>query len=463
MLNITPITVIRQQSRLRVACNLRVAMCVLRLYALLANPRAADAQMPRRSSDSLRLTLSEARALASRANPELRAARFGIGVARGQPRQASVLLPNSTFDVLARGERPELGWTQEVEIAGQRAARRRAARAGMLRTGAGVTDLARLTIADVDRGFFRRVAAHRRTALANEVASLNERLAGFAERQLAAGGISRFEFNLASVEFGRSRAPALAARREAESTTSEFRELLGLSPDVELLAVTEEAPAPAVPTSGATIADGIGQRRVAAGSEADVLNVDSLTALVLARRPDLAERIAAIAKANAEVSLAPREAFSNLAARAASEQNGSQRQLRPGVGLTIPSFNFNRREIAARRSAAAQAVAERDAVVLRIRSEVGRAARSYETAVAETAVLQNTVLATAREKRRLLEIAYQEGKVGLPVLLLIRNQVIDAELEFRDAVGPAGGARRAHRRDGRERPWLRSHRHTGIR
>ena len=30
----------------------------------------------------------------------------------------------------------------------------------------------------------------------------------------------------------------------------------------------------------------------------------------------------------------------------------------------------------------------------------------------------------------LLEIAYREGEVGLPVLLLIRNQVIDAELDY---------------------------------
>ena len=391
--------------------------------------------MARGTSDTLRLTLTEARALASRANPDLRAARFGIGVARGQLRQASVLLPNPTFDVLTRGEGPELGFTQEIEIAGQRAARRRAARAGMLRTGAGVTDVARLTIADVDRGFFRLVAAHRRAALADEVLSLNERLAGFAERQLAAGGISRFEFNLATVEFGRSRARALAARRELESTASEFRELLGLSPAVELIAVTDEAPAPAVPTSAATIADSSGQRRRAPGSASDIvaLNVDSLTTLALARRPDLAERNAAIAEANAEVSVARRDAFPNLAARAASEQIGTERQLRPGIGLTIPFFNLNRGEIAARRSAAAQAVVEREAVALRIRTEVARAVRSYEMAAAEAAVLENTVLATARENRRLLEIAYQEGKVGLPVLLLIRNQVIDAELEFWDA------------------------------
>ena len=45
-------------------------------------------------------------------------------------------------------------------------------------------------------------------------------------------------------------------------------------------------------------------------------------------------------------------------------------------------------------------------------------------------MLESTVLAPARQNRQLLEIAYREGKVGLPVLLLIRNQVIDAELDY---------------------------------
>jgi outer membrane protein TolC len=48
-------------------------------------------------------------------------------------------------------------------------------------------------------------------------------------------------------------------------------------------------------------------------------------------------------------------------------------------------------------------------------------------------VVENIVLDNARENRRVLEIAYNVGKVGLPVLLLIRNQVIDAELEFWEA------------------------------
>jgi outer membrane protein TolC len=45
-------------------------------------------------------------------------------------------------------------------------------------------------------------------------------------------------------------------------------------------------------------------------------------------------------------------------------------------------------------------------------------------------VLEATVLPPARQNRELVEIAYREGKVGLPELLLIRNQAIDAELDY---------------------------------
>ena len=45
-------------------------------------------------------------------------------------------------------------------------------------------------------------------------------------------------------------------------------------------------------------------------------------------------------------------------------------------------------------------------------------------------VLESTVLGPARQNRQLVETAYREGEVGLPVLLLIRNQAIDAEVEY---------------------------------
>ena len=162
------------------------------------------------------------------------------------------------------------------------------------------------------------------------------------------------------------------------------------------------------------------------------MTTQDMIALALAQRPDLAERDAAIAQADADVTLARREALPNLIARVVSEQNasGTGRAIRPGVGLTIPLFNRNQGEIDARRAFARQVALERAATAARVRADVEAALRAYQAAAGAIEVLETTVLGPARENRRLLEFAYREGKVGLAVLLLIRNQVIDAEQEY---------------------------------
>ncbi len=369
-------------------------------------------------ADTLRLTLRDARVLAVRDNPELRAARLDVDVARGRLRQASVLFTsNPSADVLAGGSGAEIGLSQEIEVAGQRGARRAAGRAGLERADAGVADAARLVFGEVDRAFYRLAAAEHRMQLADSVLALNQRLADVAGRQLREGEISRLEFNLAAVELGRSRSRSISARRETGETAHELRRLLGLAPDVPI--------APLVPGDGGVVA-------VVLFSEA--VTPDSLVALALSRRPDLRERAAAAAQARAEASVARREAYPNLALRASSEPaEGSGRTLRPGIGFSIPAFNRNRGEIQARRAEADQAELQRVAIAARVRADVASALASYRSAAAQTAALDSAVLAPARENLRLSEIAYHEGKIGLPVLLLIRNQLIDAELEYWEA------------------------------
>ena len=410
---------------------------------------ASAPTLPTRSSpgDTLRLTLAVARALALRSNPELRATRLGIDIARGELRQAGLLLQsNPSADVLAGGPGAEIGLTQEIEIAGQRGARQAAGRAGVERAQASVLNAARLTVADADRAFYRLAASRQREALATEILVLNARLTNVSTRQLIAGDISQLEANLATVEYGRSRARALGARRERTSAEAELRRLLGLpittpiAPRIDLQIILPPVVPSGVNTPSASVQssallDSLSVARSLDSLFVDTLAVDSLTTLALARRPDLVERAAAARQALGQASVARREAFPNLALRASSEQleGGEGRALRPGIGITLPVFNRNQGEVEARRAEARQAQLERAALVVGVRSDVATAVTTYETAAAETSVLERTVLAPARENRRLLEIAYRAGKVGLPELLLIRNQVMDAELEYWEA------------------------------
>jgi outer membrane protein TolC len=311
-----------------------------------------------------------------------------------------------------------------VEIFGQQGARRTAGRAGVARATAGVANSVRLAFGESDRLFYRLIAAGRRADLASEVVELNRRLTDVVHRQLEAGEVSRLDFNLAAVELGRSEARALAARREHEQVMITMGRTLGLPWDTRILPVWDS-------TAVAPISRADSANR----DEGARLDVDSLTAVALARRPDIAERAAAARQASAEAATAAREGLPQLSLRVLSQRNaaGTAQYFQPGVGLSIPLFNRNQGTAEARRALARQAEQEREALALRIRADVARAVRGYETSVAGWTVLEHSVLPAARENRRLLETAYREGKVGLPVLLLIRNQAIDAELEYWDA------------------------------
>lgn len=402
--------------------------CVLTaaVLATVLAPRAASGQSPVTAADTLRLSLLEARQRAIRANPELRAARLDVDIGRAQLRQASNLFnTNPAIDFLGRGSTGnglEIGIGQEIEVFGQRGARRAAARAGITGATASVTNSARTLLGEVERTFFRLLVADRRHALALEVLALNTRLGDIARRQLDLGEISRLQFNLTAVELGRARARVLAARREREQANLDLARLTGLPSTVMV------APLHSPPSDSAAAAAG----ELPPIGAPVTLNTDSLTAVALAQRPDIAVRVAAAQQARAQATLAGRERLPNLSFRAVREDlsSGTGQGWRPGVGFTVPLFNRSGGLVAGFRARELQAGLERDALVAGVRVSVVRAVRQYETATAEASLLETAVLPSARENSRLLETAYREGKVGLPEVLIIRNQAVEAELEY---------------------------------
>lgn len=397
---------------------------------LITSARPLPAQGgPGLAGDTIRLSLAEARSRALRENPDLHAVRLDTAVARGQLRQARVIRFNPSADVVARpnGDDLEAGISQEIEIFGQRGTRIAAGRAGLQRADARVTNAARLLIGEVDRTFYRLASATQRMKLSEDVLALNARLENVAGRQLAEGAISRLDYNLAVVELGRARARSLATQREREAASIDLARLLGVQRGTPLSVLPDSAPGLATDAAHATP----GGARVSADS-APRADVERLTEHALARRPDLAERSAAVLQTQAQASLARREALPNPVLRGVMEQpgDGGSRTWRPGIGLTLPFLNRNQGERQALRAAARQAELERTALIAAVRAEIATAVASYESAASEAQVLERTVIAPARQNRQLAEIAYREGKIALPVLLLIQNQAIDAELDY---------------------------------
>lgn len=382
------------------------------LLALLAPLGAARAQA---ASDTVTLTLPEVQRLATRQNPVYLAERQEAAIARGEQRQARLPRFNPEVSVespgIAGGSVGEFESSvmQEIEWAGQRGLRSRAAGIGVTRARATVQNAARLAVADASLAFYRTMAARRRLDLAQRMLTLNERLVTAVRIQANEGEISVLEANLAELESGRARARVLAARRAASSAELELKRLVGLPSD-QPVRIADSASLPMAPA-------------------ARTLVEDSLVAGALARRADVAARTAAAQEFAARADLARREAIPNVRAGVLARRDDGDGGARIGVGLGIglPVLNRNQGEIAAREAQARQATYEARAAELRVRAEVADAVRAYRAASEETEVFESSVLEPAQRNGELLETAFRAGKIALPTLLLLRNQLLDAQ------------------------------------
>lgn len=412
--------------------------CLLTLHALNDGARAASAQAipagrDNPSADTLTITLPEAQRRALSRNPAFLAERQEIEIARGQLTQARVLALNPELELRAPGAGSsgaigefEISLSQEIEIAGQRGLRIRAAGLGLDRAEAAVEDAARRTLADVSHAFFAALAAQQRVAVMAELLDLGQQLVDVTRIQAIEGEISVMEANLAEIEAGRARAHMLAAERDALSAQLELLERIGIPPgqEIRLEFDMREIPDPAT------------------------LNPDSLITLALARRPDLTARDRAVDQHDARAGLARRERvpnpriglfvereerFSNIRGAALPEARFESPRIGLGVSVPIPLFQRGQGITAEHLARSDQARYDRQATELAIRVQVTDAARAYRSADEEVRVFERDVLLPARVNQQLLDTAFRAGKVALPTLLLLRNQLLDVEISYWDA------------------------------
>ena len=399
-----------------------IVITAIALAALAMATRASAIQIPTppsgvTPSDTLRLTLEAAERMALDRNGLVLAAQARIAAARGNLRQARAFAANPQAEFEALNVEGELGGyrtaiTQELEIGGQRSARAAAASAQLAADEYLSVDAARAVQRDAHATFFRTVAARERVKVMEQIIDLQNDLLTAVRTQLAEGEISTLEANLAEVEFGRARAKLLAARRLAADSEYELRTLLALPPQQPIAVI---APGLALPLT--------------------TLDTDTLIARAVAERPDLAALRASVTVAERTATLESRAAIPNPTVGLLAEREDATGQTQLGfvVGLPIPLWNRNRGATAARRADVTRAQAERAAADVRIRNEVASAAEAFAFARQELEILESAVLVPARENQRLLEIAYREGKSDLPTILLLRNQLLEAELDYLDA------------------------------
>ncbi|NJD20866.1 MAG: TolC family protein [Gemmatimonadetes bacterium] len=375
---------------------------------------------PGATADTLVLDLAEARRLASRQNPYLLSRRREAEAARGRLRQARVYSFNpevSLRSVEVGGGRTLRAYegeiSQELEWAGSWGIRAAVAEREAEREALLADDAGRQTLSAVATLFLSALAAQERLRLAEELQSMNDRIVSAAKERLEAGEISQLEMNLARIEGGRAKSWVLAEGRNARTAVLELRHALALEEGRPLRFVSDLPPAPDPAT----------------------LDGDSLVRVALARRPDAGARRADLAASQPSARLAGRERWPNLLLSVPFEKPEGAGQALVGVaiGLSVPLWNRNQGRRDEARAVVARARAELDDAELQVRRDVQDALQRYASASAEERLAAEEVRDPARANQALLEEAFRSGKIDLPTLLLVRNQLLDAELSYWDS------------------------------
>ena len=393
------------------------------LGALLAAAPVAARQAPQsvEPADTLYLSLQEAREAALQGSPAYLADAERVGVAEGALREARTF----RFNPEAEAEFPgslggegeggyELLISQQLEWAGQRGLRADAARAALDGAGSSLAESSRLLVQAVTEAYYVGLAADRRLQVAEDISGLNQRLLDAVEVQLREGEISVMEANFVQIEAARSLARVLTARREARSAGLALGRLVGAPPGTVVRAV--EPPSPGLP-------------------DPSLMGLDRLLAAALDRRPDVSSQVHRLRQAETLARLARREVIPDVGVGALVTGGEAEPSTRVGlqVSVSLPMWNRNQGVIASRDADTRSAALELEAIELTVRTEVADAFQGYVMASDEEELILERVLGPARSNQELLDAAYREGEMDLASLVLLRNQLLDAEVGYWDA------------------------------
>ncbi|MEQ9398919.1 MAG: TolC family protein [Longimicrobiales bacterium] len=368
-------------------------------------------------TDTVRLTIAAARSRALAQNPSFLAALESVTAAQGDLRTAGTYPYNPLAEaegpgVLTEGRgRYEARLGQEIEWAGQRGLRLGAARAGLRATSSRTLDEARRLLGEVEAAFVSMAAAQERYRLAEEIEDLNRRLVEAVRVELGEGEVSVLEANLVEIEAARARARVLEAGRAVATANLALRRLMGLDPGPVIRVEADPS---------LSVADG---------------DADIMVAAALEARPDLEAARSQVEEARSLQSLATRAALPNLRVSGIVEGEGGGADPRFGVALSLPVPLFDRNQgLRLRREAEVdRSRFDAGATAIRVRTEVLDAVQTYRASVRELAIYRSDILEPVRRNQGLLDTAYREGKLDLSSLLLLRNQLLDAELGYWEA------------------------------
>lgn len=355
--------------------------------------------------------------LARKNNPDWRAAEQEVQITRGKLTTARLISPfNPVLEGQAGprktpGERTGgdygVGISMEVEIAGQRGTRITEAERDVQRAEAAFKDFTRTFTVKIARAFYQAIFARERLVLLRKIEGLNNRLLEVTRAKFDAGDVSGLEVNVSTVRYGQSRKDTLDAERTASHALLELRRLIGI----------EEA---VLPTGDL-------------GVTVPPLPIEEVLSRALSNRADLVAKRYELQRAEAQIALRKREVFPNPSVGVFFNREASgDRTVLGGISIPIPIFNRRQGELESLGARKTQAGAELQAAEKEIRKEVAQAVSQWEINRRNIDLFQREVMEQTEENFRLLEAAYRERKIDLPRLLIMENELVNANQSYLD-------------------------------
>lgn len=361
------------------------------------------------------LSVEGAVRVAMLSNRELQARFEDLGVAQAEFVQAGLIAnPLLTVSRITLRDTPgEMGIVQSFVSLLQRPARQRVAKAQLSATRVRVADAVVTHVTDVRSAYFALQAAQQMYELRGTVARATSASAQSAEAISAAGNLRDLDLFSEQAMAEESRAVVIAAQSDVTSARERLVRLMGVPTNDS--AWTVSARLPDVP--------------------GDTLRADSLTALAVRRRLDLAATFEDITVAGRQLGLARR--FALLADGSVGydvESDGSRRSAGPTVSIPIPLFDQGIARTSAQRSRVRQAIARHDALAVLVRSEVRTAFAQLVAAQQRVNVYRTRVLPLRRRIVQETQLQFNAMTLGVFTLVQARQSEIEAGAAYVESI-----------------------------
>lgn len=313
-------------------------------------------------------------------------------------------------------ETKKLSLTQEVEVFGQRWARKAAAKYRWEAAQSEYKKAERILIAQLREAFINQLFLQKRRQTLEAIAGFDKEIWDSAQKRFKEGMIRQLNLDLAHIEYNRARAEFLRADSEWFSGRLHFNRLLGFTdPLVEIEIKGELKFAPLN------------------------LPLEQAIHLALKHRGDYQAAQLEAKASQKDLSLARREVFPNPKLGIFYEREKSSienlsdddKLLGFSVGLPLPLLNRNQ-------GGRARAIASRDlanlikqSLGLDINAQVAQAYRNFKSAE-ELLELYADLEARLDKDLELVRTAYTQGQIPIEDYLTQKDHLLQAKLDFLD-------------------------------